>query len=62
MNSCLYGIFAVKFFNHVTRILMKILHTADLHIREYNDARWQALQELIQLGQAREIDVLVISG
>lgn len=41
---------------------MKILHTADLHIREYNDARWQALQELIQIGQTREIDVLVISG
>jgi DNA repair exonuclease SbcCD nuclease subunit len=41
---------------------MKILHTADLHLREYNDSRWLALQEIIGLGKAERIDVLAISG
>jgi DNA repair exonuclease SbcCD nuclease subunit len=41
---------------------MKILHTADLHIREYDDVRWQTLQKIVQLGKSQEIDVMVISG
>ena len=30
---------------------MKILHTADIHIREYGDERWESLQGLIELGK-----------
>ncbi len=41
---------------------MKILHTADIHLRDYGDARWQALQQIIELGASERIDVLVISG
>jgi exonuclease SbcD len=41
---------------------MKILHTADIHLREYNDARWQALQQLIAIGGKEGIEIFVISG
>lgn len=41
---------------------MKILHTADLHIREYKDERWNALESLIQIGKKEEIDLFVICG
>jgi exonuclease SbcD len=41
---------------------MKILHTADIHLREQGDERWQALQGLIALGQAEGIALFVISG
>lgn len=41
---------------------MKILHTADIHIREQNDKRWQAFSEIIDLAKSEKIDVLAISG
>ncbi len=41
---------------------MKILHTADIHLREYNDERWQALQQLITIGGKEGIEIFVISG
>ena len=41
---------------------MKILHTADIHLRELNDERWKTLRELIAIGQKEKIDVLAISG
>lgn len=41
---------------------MKILHTADIHLREYGDDRWNALQTLISIGKQDKIDVFVISG
>jgi exonuclease SbcD len=41
---------------------MKILHTADIHLREQGDERWQALQDLIVLGKAEGIALFVISG
>ena len=41
---------------------MKILHTADLHLKVYNDERWQALQHLLDTGAAEEISLLLISG
>jgi DNA repair exonuclease SbcCD nuclease subunit len=41
---------------------MKILHTADLHIREYNDVRWKTLQKIVKLGKSQKISVMVISG
>ncbi len=41
---------------------MKVLHTADLHLQEYNDARWNSLKEIVRLGKAEAIDVLTICG
>jgi len=35
---------------------MKILHTADIHLREYKDDRWKMLQKLIEIGKKEEID------
>ena len=41
---------------------MKILHTADIHIREQDDDRWQAFSEIIALAKSESVEVLVISG
>jgi len=41
---------------------MKILHTADIHLTEYQDERWQTLERLLELGQENEVDVFAISG
>ncbi len=41
---------------------MKILHTADIHLKEYNDERWQTLQQLIEIGRKEKIDIFAISG
>jgi len=41
---------------------MRILHTADIHLREYGDDRWKALQRLIEVGKKEKIEIFVISG
>lgn len=41
---------------------MKILHTADIHLREHGGDRWDTLQKLIEIGKKERIDVFVISG
>ena len=41
---------------------MKILHTADIHLREYGDERWKTLQRLIEIGKKEKIELFVISG
>jgi DNA repair exonuclease SbcCD nuclease subunit len=41
---------------------MKILHTADLHLRQYGDERWLTLEELIRIGKNENIGVLLICG
>ncbi|NWF77679.1 MAG: metallophosphoesterase [Chloroflexi bacterium] len=41
---------------------MKILHTADIHLREYGDERWKALQNLIEIGKQEEVEIFAISG
>ncbi|MGD2249465.1 MAG: metallophosphoesterase [Candidatus Methanofastidiosia archaeon] len=41
---------------------MKILHTADIHIREYGGERWKTLEKLIEIGKMEEIEIFVISG
>jgi len=41
---------------------MKILHTADIHLREYEDDRWKTLQRLIEIGKKEKIELFVISG
>jgi exonuclease SbcD len=41
---------------------MKILHTADIHLKEEGDERWQAIQRLIALGRQEGIEIFLISG
>ncbi|TYB30629.1 MAG: DNA repair exonuclease [Candidatus Mcinerneyibacterium aminivorans] len=41
---------------------MQIIHTADIHLKEYKDKRWEALETLISLCEKREIDYLFIAG
>ena len=41
---------------------MKILHTADIHLREYEDERWKTLCKLIEIGKEQGIDFFIVSG
>lgn len=41
---------------------MKVLHTADIHLREYGDERWLTLQELVDIGRKEKIGLFAISG
>lgn len=41
---------------------MKVLHTADLHLKSFGDERWQALQALLELGAREKVDVLAVCG
>ena len=41
---------------------MKILHTADIHLRKHEDERWKALKKLIEIGKQENIEIFVISG
>lgn len=41
---------------------MKILHTADLHLREGAAERWAALAHLAGLAREKEVSVLVVAG
>ncbi len=41
---------------------MKILHTADLHLKEYADERWQTLEKIFDVARQEKIDLLIISG
>lgn len=41
---------------------MKILHTADIHLIDYEDERWKTLRKLIEIGKKEKIKIFVISG
>ncbi len=41
---------------------MKILHTADFHLKEYGDDRWECLQRLVEVGKRERVESLLISG
>lgn len=41
---------------------MKILHTADIHLRRHEDERWKTLQSLIEIGKKEGIALFIISG
>ena len=41
---------------------MKILHTADIHLREYGHEGWKTLHRLIEVGKKEKIEIFVISG
>jgi DNA repair exonuclease SbcCD nuclease subunit len=41
---------------------MKVLHTADIHLKTFGDERWNALETLTETGKKEKIQILVISG
>jgi DNA repair exonuclease SbcCD nuclease subunit len=41
---------------------MKVIHTADIHLRSHKDERWRALRALIELAGDEEADIMAISG
>ena len=41
---------------------MKILHTADIHLRGDKDERWEALQKLIENGKENKVSIFAICG
>ncbi len=41
---------------------MRILHTADIHLKEVGDKRWAAFEAIVDLAEKAGISVLVISG
>lgn len=41
---------------------MKILHTADVHLNEFEGQRWQAFKQVLDLGKTEKVDGLVIAG
>ncbi len=41
---------------------MKILHTSDVHLIEYGDKRWKAMEEIINVANKEKVDLLIIAG
>lgn len=41
---------------------MKILHTADIHLDKYQGERWNALEQLLEIGKEEEIELFIIAG
>lgn len=41
---------------------VKILHTADIHLRQPGDERWETLQYLLAIATEQRVDAVVISG
>jgi len=42
--------------------MTKLIHTADVHLREYQDHRWQALEEILETAKRKQASLLTISG
>ena len=41
---------------------MKVLHTADVHLKEVEDERWNALIHLVDISKKEDVDYFIISG
>ena len=41
---------------------IKILHTSDVHLKKVGDERWNALLEILSLGEREGVDLIVVSG
>lgn len=41
---------------------MKILHTADVHLKHTGDERWDTLQSLLSIARDQKVNIFVISG
>lgn len=39
---------------------MKILHTSDIHLKEFEDERWNTLVKLLKIGKEKSIDIFAI--
>jgi DNA repair exonuclease SbcCD nuclease subunit len=46
----------------MSKKLTTILHTADLHLKQLHDERWQALETILNTAQQQQADVLTIAG
>lgn len=42
--------------------MTKLIHTADVHLREYQDYRWQAFEVVLNTAKLKQADLLTISG
>lgn len=42
--------------------ILKILHTADIHLTEESPERWLALEQLVEIAKREEVTALVIAG
>ncbi|KUK79714.1 MAG: Metallophosphoesterase [Microgenomates bacterium 39_7] len=42
--------------------MAKVLHTADIHLKEVDDERWEALKILLKVAKDKKVDVLTIAG
>ncbi len=42
--------------------MAKILHTADLHLQQVDDERWQALLTILKTAQEQQVDAVTIAG
>ncbi len=42
--------------------MAKILHTADIHLKEASDERWQALKVLLEEAKKEKVDAVTIAG
>ncbi|MCK4527843.1 metallophosphoesterase [candidate division WOR-3 bacterium] len=41
---------------------MKILHTADIHLTNLQDERWETLKQLLRIGGEEDVDLFIIVG
>lgn len=41
---------------------MKILHTSDIHLQNFEDERWFCLEKVLEISNNSNIDVLAIAG
>jgi DNA repair exonuclease SbcCD nuclease subunit len=41
---------------------LKVLHTADIHLRAFGDERWAALETILSVAKKHKISILAISG
>ena len=41
---------------------MKILHTADIHLKTVGDERWSALEQILEMARVHGVSLIVISG
>jgi DNA repair exonuclease SbcCD nuclease subunit len=41
---------------------MKILHTADIHLREVGNRQWKTLELILQIAEREHVDAVVIAG
>lgn len=62
-NSSFFSRFnCTQFDDTIEVIKMKILHTADIHLKEYGDERWKALEKILKAAEEEKVDCITIAG